>query len=211
MFRSNRSGLHELYVKAADGAGKHTPLIDRKGAKYPTDWTPDGRAIVYHMDQPATGSDIWLISADGSHSTPLVQTMFDEMQGQISPDGRWLAYTSMETGQMEVYVGGLTKSAARWQVSAGGGVDPRWRGYGRELFYVSADSSLTSVAFEAGKPAAPRRLFEIKTSPTGRPYLSNYDVTTGGQRFLVKVPVHDVASEPIHVVSNWRKTGFRLQ
>jgi len=203
VFRSNPDGLHDLYLKPANGAARSAPLLRTQNAKYPTDWTPDSRAIVYHTYQRDTGSDIWLVAPDGSQPTPLVQTAFDEMQGQMSPDGRWLAYTSLETDRPEVYIRSLSDRTKRWQVSAGGGMDPRWRGDTLELFYVSADSWMTSVRFGDSHPAAPRPLFQVHVTPPVDPYPSNYDVTTDGQRFLVKIPVHDVASTPIHLLSNW--------
>jgi Tol biopolymer transport system component len=203
VFRSNRGGLHDLYQRPSNGVGQSALLLQSRFAKYPTDWVPDGRRIVYHTFQRETGSDIWLMAPDGSDATPLVQTAFDEVQGQVSPDGRWLAYTSLETGQAEVYIRSLTDPNQRWQVSAGGGADPRWRGDSRELFYISSDSHLTAVAFAGGKPEVPKPLFEVRFAPPGTPYLSNYDVTVDGNRFLLKVPVHDVTSTPIHVVTNW--------
>ena len=99
--------------------------------------------------------------------------------------------------------------SVRWQVSAGGGTDPRWRADGRELFYISPDSWLTSVRFADERASAPHRLFEIRVAPPGDPYLSNYDVTTDGQRFLVKVPIRDVTSTPIHLISNWLAASRR--
>ena len=203
VFRSNRGGLHDVYQKPANGAGQSSLLLQSRNAKYPTDWLPDGRGIVYHTYNRETGSDIWLMSPDGSTSTPLVQTAFDEMQGQVSPDGRWLAYTSLESGQPEVHIRSLSDGNQRWQVSAGGGIDPRWRGDSGEVFYISGDSKLTAVSFEEGKPEAPNALFSVRHAPPGNPYLSNYDVTVDGNRFLLKVPVHDVTSTPIHIVTNW--------
>jgi Tol biopolymer transport system component len=203
VFRSNRNGLHDLYQNAANGAGQNGLVFQSQNAKYPTDWTPDGRALVYHTYQRGTGSDIWLMTADGSHTEPLVQTAFDEMQGQVSADGRWLAYTSLETGEAEVYIRSVSNASLRWQVSAAGGTDPRWRGDARELFYISGNSWLTAVEFADGRPAAPRQLFHVHVSPPGNPYLSNYDVTADGRRFLVKVPVQDVTASPVHVLSNW--------
>jgi serine/threonine protein kinase len=203
VFRSNPNGLHDLYQQTANGAGPSALLLQSPNAKYPTDWTPDGRNIVFHTSQTQTGFDIWMASVDGLRSTPLVQTPFDEVQGQVSRLGQWLAYTSLETGQPEVYVRGLSDAATRWQVSGGGGSDPRWRGDGRELFYVSADSWLTSVTFTDSGPAVPRRLFRVHVAPLGNPFLSNYDVTSDGQRFLVKVPVRDVMSAPIQILTSW--------
>ena len=203
VFRSNPSGLHDLYQTAANGSGARTLLLKSQYAKYPTDWMPDGRGIVYHTFTSETGSDIWRVTPDGSQTKPLVQTPFDDMQGQVSPDGRWLAYASRESGEAEVYVRSLIDPDSRWQVSAGGGTDPRWRGDGSELFYVSADSWLTLVAFASGTPAAPNRLFEVRLAPPVIPYLSHYNVTPDAQRFLLKVPVRDVTSAPIHLLTNW--------
>ena len=202
VFRSNPNGLHDLYLKPSNGAARSIALLRTQDGKYPTDWTPDGRSIVY-TDQHENGSDIWMVAADGSQTTPLVQTPFSEMQGQVSPDGRWVAYTSMETGRPEVYIRSFSDPSARWQVSAGGGTDPRWRRDTHELFYISADSWLMSVGFADAYPAAPKRLFEVHIAPPGDPFLSNYDVTADGERFLVKVPTHDVTSTPIHILSNW--------
>jgi serine/threonine protein kinase len=201
VFRSNPAGLHDLFLKPANGAAKSVAVLRTPYAKYPTDWTADGRII--YTDQRETGSDIWMVAPDGSKNTPLVLTPFSEMQGQASPDGLWLAYSSLETGRPEVYVRSFGDTAPRWQVSANGGIDPRWRHDAHELFYVSADSWLMSVSFAEGRPAAPQRLFEVHVAPAGDPYLSNYDVTGDGQRFLVKVPAHDITSTPIHIVANW--------
>jgi len=202
VFRSNRTGLHDLFQSAANGTGHESVLLQSRNAKYPTDWVADC-GIVYHTYQRGTGSDIWLVTPDGSKTTPLVQTPFDEMQGQVSPDGQWLAYTSLESGHAEVYVRSLANATARWQVSAGGGTDPRWRGDGRELFFVADDSWIAAVEFDGRGPAAPHRLFQAHLSPPGNPYLSNYDVTADGRRFLLKLPVKDVTSSPLHFVTGW--------
>ena len=151
----------------------------------------------------------WL-KADGSQASPLLNGPFDEMQGQVAPGGAWIAYTSTETGHPEVYVRSLSDPTLRWQVSAGGGRDPRWRGDAGELFYISADSAVNAVGFTAGRPTAPKRLFPVHVAPPGLPYLSNYDVTRDGQRFLIRVPVHDLSSAPIHVVTDWRALARSL-
>ena len=211
VYRSNRTGLHDLYQRAANGGGPDRVLLQSLSAKYPTDWTPDGRAIVFHTYQRGTGADIWAVNADGSQPRPLVQTAFDEMQGQVSPDGRWLAYTSVESGAAEVLIRSMADPSMRWQVSAGGGADPRWRGDARELFYISAAGWLMSVPFVGDRPSAPRALFSAHIPPPGDPYLSNYDVSGDGQRFLVKVSVHDVTSTPIHVLTNWATAAKRVR
>jgi dipeptidyl aminopeptidase/acylaminoacyl peptidase len=203
VFRSNRSGLNDLYQKAANGAGPDTLLLQSPSAKYPTDSLPAGRGLVFHTYERETGSDIWLAPAEGAQPAPLVKTKFHQMQGQVSSDGEWLAYASLESGQAQVYVRSLVDATRRWQVSAGGGTDPRWREDARELYYISADSWMTGATITAGAPAAPKRMFQVAAPPPRDPYLSSYDVTGDGSRFLMKVAVQDVTSAPLHVVANW--------
>ena len=203
VFRSNPRGLHDLYVTASNGSESPSLLLRTEYAKYPTDWLPDGGGIIFHTFNRQTGADIWMVTPDGADRKPLVQTPYDDMQGQVSPDGRWLAYSSLESGQVEVYIRSLVDAGARWQVSAGG-ADPRWRGDGRELFYISSDGWLTAVEFGGGAPGAPRRLFAVHVAPTVQPYISNYNVTRDGERFLLKVPVRDVSSTPINILTSWR-------
>jgi serine/threonine protein kinase len=203
VFRSNRSGLHDLYERLANGTGQSALLLRSGDAKYPTDWSPDGRTILFHTYTRESGGDIWTMNADGSKPQPLLNGPYDEMQGQLSPDGHWLAYTSFESGHPEVYVRNLADAGRRWQMSAGGGADPRWRGDGRELFYISAASQLTAVAFAGTGPGAPKALFPVRVIPPVMPYLSSYDVTADGQRFLFKLPVRDLTSAPLHLLTNW--------
>ena len=204
VFRSNRSGLHDLYERLANGTGQSTLLLRTGDAKYPTDWSPDGRTILFHTYTRQTGGDVWTMNADGSKPQPLLNGPYDEMQAQLSPDGQWVAYTSFESGHREVYVRNLSDAGRRWQMSAGGGSDPRWRGDGRELFYISAASQLTAVMFAGTGPGVPKALFPVRVIPPVMPYLSSYDVTGDGQRFLFKLPVHDLTSAPLHLLTNWR-------
>jgi Tol biopolymer transport system component len=209
-YRSNRAGVHDLYQKPANGAGQPSVLLKSESAKYPTGWTAAGQ-LVFHTYRRETGSDIWMVSADGSRPTPIVQTTFDEVQGQLSEDSRWLAYTSLESGQPQVYIRSMSDMNRRWQVSADGGTDPRWRGDGLELFFISSTGWLMAVEFNRGAPAAARRLFQVRVPPPTNPYLSSYDVTADGKKFLVKVSLHDVMSQPIQVMTNWTNARRTLQ
>ena len=176
------------------------------------------------QDGPKTGGDLMVLALDGARRmTPLIQTAFNERNGEISPDGRWLAYESDESGQEEIYVRPFPDvNGGRWQVSTGGGSEPLWARSGRELFYRGPDGSLLGVAvavegsasFRAGRPAA---LVE------GRYYAGvgggaapgrTYDVSPDGQRFLmVKEGAEaDQAAAPpsIVVVQNWLEELKRL-
>lgn len=194
-----------------------------EGNEYVTDWSPDGRFILYNSGagRSQTGADVWLLPVDGAPKPqPLLQTTFDENQARFSPDGRWVAYQSSESGRPEIYV---TRSdgSGKWQISGAGGVSARWRRDGRELFFVSSDDFLTSVdvngtgtAFQIGNM---RKLFGVRLRRAA--YFSrftggaanlgagrSYDVTPDGQRFIVNVVPDDATSPPITVITNWTAT-----
>src|SRR3954463_2331291 len=205
VFRSNRERVHDLYVRPA-GAGQDAPFLKTPLAKYPTSWSPDGSLIVYHAKDPRTRYDIWATPVDHPQDArPLVQTEFDEMQGQVSPRGRWLAYVSDESSRYEVYVQPLHGGGRRWQISTGGGTDPKWRADERELFYVSPDSQLMSVALGRDDidPGTPRPLFPLRDAAAIAPFLSAFDVQPDGQRFLVGEPIENVQTVPLTVLVNW--------
>ena len=128
------------------------------------------------------------------------------MQGALSPNGRWIAYTSDETGRFEVYVQSFPGGGNKWQVSVNGGSDAKWRLDGRELFYVSPNYKLMSVSLRPGlkfEAGLPEELFEIPVPDIVPSFPSNYAVTADGQRFLVNTVLQDAVSSPISVVLNW--------
>ena len=149
VFAAARNGsLGQLYRKPTTGSGSDE-LLSKIDGCIPTDWSPDGRFILFHtnnnrdqgiIDQ-RTGYDLWVLSLADREAKPLVRTPFHEIQSALSPDGRWLAYASDESGAFEVYVQAFPDGQATRLVSRGGGAEPRWRADGRELFYVSADGA----------------------------------------------------------------------
>jgi len=213
VFDSIHGGEVNLYLKLASGAGDERLLLkSTAGDKYATSWSRDGRFLLYTAENPKTKSDIWVLPLQGDRKPiPFLHTEFNESSGQFSPDGHWIAYTSDESGSDEIYVRefssgtdqGSWDAAGKWLISKGGGTDPRWRGDGKELFYVASDGKLMSVdisakpLFEAG---APRSLFQLPPGFIGG------DVTADGRRFLVGVPVAQSASVPFTVVLNWQMT-----
>ncbi|MBI3695088.1 MAG: PD40 domain-containing protein [Acidobacteria bacterium] len=147
-----------------------------------------------------------MLSLEGDRKpVPFLETEFNEFFGRFSPDGKWIAYASNESGPYEVYVRGFPKSGGQWMVSNGGGSRPRWRRDGKELFYLTADRKLMAVevkaagaTFEYGQP---RELFQTSAANLGNTDV--YDVTADGKRFLVNTALEEAAATPITVVENW--------
>ena len=130
-FNSSRKGRFGIYRKPASGIGADQLLFAPPSNAVPHDWTPDGRSVLAEFS-----GDIWVVPVSGDQPFALLQTRFNETQPRVSPDGRWVAYTSDETGAPEVYVQEFRKAGKRWRISTHGGLDPRWRGDGREIFYL---------------------------------------------------------------------------
>ena len=202
------NGTLELYQKAASGAGAEQVLLTDHRNKFPACWSPDGRFILYMVDNGApTNWDLWLLPLFGDRKPyPFLQTPFNEAQGRFSPDGRWVAYISNESGRYEAYVAPFPGPGGKWQVSSGGGVHidgwPRWRRDGKEISYRAPDGTIMAAAvngqgtlFETGEV---RSLF----APPSRGPRWPYDVAPDG-RFLINTVVEQGASAPFAVVVNW--------
>jgi eukaryotic-like serine/threonine-protein kinase len=209
VFRSNRERVHDLFARAANGSGNDELLLNTPAAKYPTDWT--SQFLVYHTIDPRTRFDVWAVPVgDANQARPLLRSEYDEVQGQISPNDRWIAYTSNVAGRLDVYVEPLAEKGQRWQVSVRGGSDPRWRGDGNELFYIAPDGMLMAV--DTGSDSnldlgRPRPLFHVSDVSAQPPYLSVYNVDAGGERFLVRVPVGSLQTLPLTLLVHWRPTA----
>ena len=146
-----RGGQLNLWWQAADGTGAAERLTTSSNAQFLTGITPDGTAVVFHEATPTMGRDLLQLALDGTRRvTPLLQTKFDERNGIVSPDGRWLAYESNSSGSFEIYVQPFPNvGGGQWQVSTAGGRQPLWARSGKELFYVGADGALLRVPVEA--------------------------------------------------------------
>ena len=173
----------------------------------PTDWSVDGRFVLYTFGGtfPST-SDIWALPQLGERKPfPVVQTEFSEGQGAFSPDGRWIAYTTDETGQPNVYVQPFLRAGAKHRISPDGGRNPHWRADSRELFYVDTAGTMTAVPIDltASSPAgSPKALFPAGVVST----YNMYSVTKDGQRFLVNRPQSAATATPLTVIVNWIST-----
>jgi serine/threonine protein kinase/Tol biopolymer transport system component len=216
VFRSNRESNHDLYIRDSSGAGGDALFLKSGSAKYPTSWSRSG-LIVYQTNNKDTRWDIFGVPWSRPTDAQLLvkSNKFNEVQGQVSPDERWLAYTSDESGLHEVYALPLKgpgrptpisiHSAAdpHWQ----GAADPRWRADGKELFYVTAAGTLMAVPLLPGglEFGQPQPLFNIAHASIAPPYTSAYDPAPDGKRFLVRIRREDARTLPLTVVMNWTK------
>jgi Tol biopolymer transport system component len=204
VFCSNRSGHYDLYRKAVNGTGTDELLYTDDQQKYPTSWSPDGKYLLYH-----SGSIFALPLTPNAKPIPFTKNAFVQQQAQFSPDGRWVAYQSNESGRFEVYVAPFPGPGGKRQVSATGGTLPRWRADGKELFYLTQDQRLMAADIalkpDAAEVGAVHALFKgLLAGSTFR-----YDVSADGQHFLGIVPQEESGGvEPLVLVQNW-PTGLK--
>ena len=213
-FRSNRRTSFDLFETPASGGGAGQPMLESGQTKFPLDWSADGRFLLYRVLDPKTGNDLWVLPLAGKGEPfAIVQTPFEENNGEIAPSGRWVAYDSNETGRFEVYVQSFPGSGRKWQISTSGGIAPRWRRDGRELFYIAPDGALMAVPLRPSADdqgldrATPVRLFRVPIAYGGSIQGGNvrqqYAVALDGQHFLVNATTDDALAPPITIVQNW--------
>jgi eukaryotic-like serine/threonine-protein kinase len=202
-FSSERGKAGNIYVTQASGTGGEEVVVSSDQPSDPTDWSSDGRYLLFTRQDPVTLKDIWALPFFGDRRAfPVVQTQFLEEQAHLSPDGQWLAYVSNESGRWEVYLQKFPQASGRWPVSTAGGSQPRWRRDGREIYFVDPKNTLFAVGVTLGAKVAiaqPQKLF-----PSGLADYAmggRYAVTADGDRFLVNVD--DSATRAINVVLNW--------
>jgi Tol biopolymer transport system component/DNA-binding winged helix-turn-helix (wHTH) protein len=195
-----------LYRKDTLGASREERLTRSANSQFPSAWSPDGRFILYEEDAaPGNQRSLWIrpMSPTGATPRPYRRTTFNECMGQFSPDMRWVAFQSDETGKYEIYIDTFPEPRGAVRISTGGGVLPEWAANGRELFYVSADSTLMSVSLKPGtgslEPSVPRALFPLQVIDTD---VSPYDAAPDGRRFLV-LATAEHAAQPLTLIANW--------
>jgi serine/threonine protein kinase/Tol biopolymer transport system component len=207
VWASTRDVIMSLYQKAASGAGDETLLLKTEYPIYPTDWSRDGSFIIYYERDPMTKMDVWALPMTASGKGKqfrVIGTEANETAGTLSPDGRWLAYASDESGRYEIYVQNFPKGGGKRQVSTGGGNWPRWRRDGHELFYYSADGNLMAAPVKSGESfeiGAAFSLFEFRAGTAQG--MAPYAVTGDGQRFLINTVVETEPNAPLTVWENW--------
>jgi Tol biopolymer transport system component len=229
VFGSIRTGQQHLYIKPSSGAGAEEPLLEStQGSRVATDWSRDGRFLLFFSTDPQSGQDLWVLPMHGAMASPsgspddkgdartprvFLKTTFIEVWARFSPDGRWVAYQSNESGRHEEYVqpfvegvGGAT--GGQWQVSTAGGISPVWRADGQELYYVAPDGTLMAAPMAVRgtelAPGTPVELFRPRMVSGGDAGLgAQYDVSRDG-RFLINTVVDDATSAPITLIQHWR-------
>jgi eukaryotic-like serine/threonine-protein kinase len=210
VFASLREGAPNLFQKMANGSGQEDPLYKSSLAKLPSDWSTDGRFIICGTVDPKTRWDLWVLTVGDHKWETFLQTPANESRARFSPNGRWVAYESDESGKKEIYVQSFPASGAKWQISVSGGSEPRWRHDGKELFYLAGDRKVTAVDVNTEGPSfangTPKALFDARISKGDDRPGNQYVVTSDGQRFLVNTLAEEEA--PISMVVNWT-TGLK--
>jgi Tol biopolymer transport system component len=211
-FRTTRKGVTELYQKSAGGGGNDQPLLPEDTARaaglafanlIPSDWSRDGQHIAFTAGLPA---DVWLLPvADNKNSVRLTRSPSDQMHANFSPDGRFIAYSSNESGRYEVYVETLPTSDRKWPISTSGGYEPRWRADGREIYYLAEDRKLMAVPVSSGAApfGVPTALFQTEVHAGVSMFRTHYVPSRDGTRFLVHTRSGDLVPTSITVVLNW--------
>jgi len=208
VFASVRKGPFNLYVKSASGAGAEELLLATPNDKFPQDWSRDGHFLLYAETDPKTGRDLWAMPTTGDDRKPIVivNTPYDELNGQFSPDGRWVAYETNESGRFEIVVQPFPAPGGKWQVSTAGGVHPRWRADGKELYFIAPDGKLMAAPITARTTFAaetPVALFPVTLVPGAGANKQQYAVSRDG-RFLINQPAETSTTTPITLILNWK-------
>jgi Tol biopolymer transport system component len=213
LWLSDRGGRNGFYLKASDGSGNEKSLtrsagVDLSFASAPSDWSPDGRFVLYTDLQEGDVLHLWVLSMNGAKKPyRFLPGTSADVEGQFSPDGHWVAYSSNESGRWQVYVVPFPGLGSKYQISTDGGQQPRWRRDGKELFFLSRDRKLMTTAVEAGATfefSAPTALFETRAhEPLTAEEFFTYDVTADGQRILINVNAEQNNPPPVDIVLNW--------
>jgi Tol biopolymer transport system component len=208
-YASSIIGPPHIYAKPADGSGSERSVLESKDAvEIPQSVSPDGQYLLYErrdLGNSHTGFDLWALPLSGDGKPfPIVQTVFDDMRPAVSPDGKWMAYQNNESGRMEVYITTFPGGGAKWQVSSNGGTDAKWRGDGKEFYFLDSADNMMAVdvgtANHAIRLGVPHVLFQI----VGAQRQSGpYDAAADGKKFLINSGNPQEGNEPVTLVQNW--------
>ena len=212
VFAQNTTGTYDLYVRSVNDGAPGQLLLKTPDSKAATDWSADGRFLLYKSQTAKTGMDLWALAlTEPPQQIAVAQTEFDEGNGQFSPDVNWIAYESNESGRFEIYLQSFPGPGHKIQVSPKGGTQPRWRRDGQALFYIAPDGRITEVPLrfsadrKAVEAATPVALFTTHIVGPGQPQeLQEYAVSPDGERFLLNAVTQEPSNSPITVILNWK-------
>ncbi len=200
-YRSDRAGPPDIFEMAIGVPGSEKPVLLAPGVQQPEDVSQDGGRIAYLNEVQSTVWNIWLLPLGGDRKPfPWLQSRFTQASPRFSPDGRWIAYESDESGDFEIYIALTEGAAERRRLSRAGGKSPRWRRDGKELYYLAPGGFVMALPVTPGpRPefADPVPLFRVDSE------IANYDVSPDGSRFLLNLPSERVRESPIRVILNW--------
>jgi hypothetical protein len=208
VFESTRNGTFDIWIRPSNGVTPEQLLLETPDSEWPLHWSKDGLFLLYQTSDLKTKWDLWALPMTGSDRTPLVvaNSSFAERMGQFSPDGRWLAYETNESGRPEIVAQAFPQASGRFSVSTGGGTAPRWRADGKEIFFIAPDGKMMAVpvvttgsTFEAGRPVA---LFP--TDIMAQPFKFQYTVSRDGRFIVNNLQAEEGAAPPITLIINWR-------
>jgi Tol biopolymer transport system component len=201
---SSREGPFSLYQKASNGSGGEELLMRLDRLVRLTEWSGDGRFILYQTGDQKTKLDIWALPLHGERRPfPVIRTPSNESNARLSPDSRWIAWTSDESGEKEVLVQPFQQGGGRWKISSAGGDYPQWRRDGKELFYIAPDGRLMAVEVKSSpdfNPGEPRALFKLPDLSMAR---GEYSVGQDGRRFLMVTSAEELNVVPPDGLINW--------
>jgi Tol biopolymer transport system component len=208
VFDSRPDGIPNLYRKIASGTGTEELLLKSTVLNTPLDYSSDGKYVLYQFIDPRTHEDLWVLPINGDSAGkpfPYIHTAASEYSAKFSPDGRWVAYSSDESGKYEVYVQAFPEAAGKWQVSASGGGNPMWGKDGKQIYFLAPDKKLMAVDVDGVgatfKLGVPKPLFPTDVDVYNS--VNRYAVTADGQRFLVNSSIAGGSIKPIEVMMHW--------
>ena len=210
IFSSTRTGgPHNLFWESASNSGEEELVIESSEVKLVNDWSADGRFVIFRSANPQNGYDLWAASIEDRKPFPVLRTQFSEREAQFSPDAKWIAYQSDESGRgFEVYIQPFPGPGRKWQVSTNGGGQVRWRRDGRELFYIALDGTLMAVSVRAMPDGSletdtPVSLFPARIGSAVQAfYRQQYEVSRDGQRFLMNRISEEAVTPPLTIILN---------
>ena len=206
VYSSMHEGQDNLFVKTIGGTAEPTLLMASEQAQYPADWSSDGRYLLYYNRSPEASWDLLYLDMDAPESagTPFVNSQFGEVRGRFSPNVRWVAYQSNESGRAEIYVQPFPGPGGKWQISTNGGTEPQWHPDGTSLFYLAPDTNMMRVDVETGEnfeAGIPEPVFQVSLRPVTQD--SRYWIAPDGERILMLGSLQGESTPPTTVVLNW--------